>query len=475
MLPRNEEQTSDMIKLTNTLGGKKEPLIPINAGKIGIYVCGVTVYDLCHLGHARTFVAFDAIVRYLRYSGYDVTFVRNITDIDDKIIQRAKETGEDWKKLTERMIKEMHNDFSKISILPPDIEPRPTDHIAEIINMIERLLERKHAYIAENGDVMFSTTSSKRYGQLSGQNLLKLRSGARIEINESKRDPLDFVLWKLAKPDEPNWSSPWGDGRPGWHIECSAMNNHYLGTHFDIHGGGADLIFPHHENEIAQSTGASDGPYVNYWLHTGMVRVNKEKMSKSLNNFFTLRDVLDHFDAQSVRFFLLSAHYRKPLNYSEENLNLARASLTRLYTALKLADGTLSVHHDYWIVRFNEAMDDDFNTPQALAVLFELAREINRLSILSNEDASASAAALATTLQSLGNVLGLFDQPADSFLKISEGTSSAERNIIEKIVNQRSEARRSGEWEKADMLRDKLEKQGVEVEDVGEKTSWRYR
>lgn len=462
-----------MIKLTNTLGGQKEPFIPIKAGKIGMYVCGVTVYDLCHLGHARTFVAFDTIVRYLRYRGYDVVFVRNITDIDDKIIQRAMETGEDWKQLTERMTQEMHTDFAKIGILPPDIEPRPTDHIPQIIDMIERLLERKHAYISESGDVMFSTRSSKAYGQLSGQNLLKLRAGSRIEINEAKHDPLDFVLWKLAKPSEPNWRSPWGDGRPGWHIECSAMNNHYLGTHFDIHGGGSDLIFPHHENEIAQSTGASDGPYVNYWLHTGMVTVNKEKMSKSLNNFFTLRDVLNYWDPQSVRFFLVSAHYRKPLNYSEENLSLARTSLTRLYTALRLADGTLSAHHDDWVRRFHEAMDDDFNTPQALAILFELAREINRLNALTHEN--TSAAALATTLKRLGNVLGLFEQPVDDFLKTNKGISFTEQSDIEKLVNLRSEARRQGKWAQADLLREELVQKGVEVEDIGGNTSWRYR
>lgn len=460
-----------MILLTNTLGGQKEPLKPIKAGKLGMYVCGVTVYDLCHLGHARTFVAFDMIVRYLRFRGYDVTFVRNITDIDDKIIQRARETGEDWRKLTERMVHEMHTDFARLGILPPDIEPRPTEHIPQIIAMIERLLNRKHAYIADNGDVMFSTTSAKDYGKLSGQNLAKLRAGTRIEVNESKRDPLDFVLWKQAKPDEPSWLSPWGEGRPGWHIECSAMNNHYLGTHFDIHGGGSDLIFPHHENEIAQSGSANNGPYVNYWLHTGMVTVNKEKMSKSLNNFFTLRDVLSQFDAQSVRFFLLSAHYRKQLNYSEENISQARNSLTRLYTACQFADGSFSEKHDVWISRFVEAMDDDFNTPQALAILFELAREINRFSAMNH----AEAAALAITLKYLGNVLGLFEQPADVFLKNPDEAHPADLRLIEEIINQRSEARRKGEWMRADQLRDNLSKQGVELEDVGGKTSWRIR
>lgn len=460
-----------MVLVTNTLGGRKEPLKTIEPGKLSIYVCGVTVYDLCHLGHARTFVAFDMIVRYLRFRGFDVTFVRNITDIDDKIIHRARDTGEDWKKLTERMVTEMHTDFAKLGILPPDIEPRPTEHIPQIIAMIERLLNKKHAYIAENGDVMFATASAKDYGKLSGQNLAMLRSGARIEVNENKHDPLDFVLWKQAKPDEPSWFSPWGEGRPGWHIECSAMNCHYLGTHFDIHGGGSDLIFPHHENEIAQSGSANDGPYVNYWLHTGMVTVNKEKMSKSLNNFFTLRDVLSRFDAQSIRFFLLTAHYRKPLNYSEENITQARNSLTRLYTACQLADGSLSEDHTAWLARFHQAMDDDFNTPQALAVLFQLAREINRFSGIHH----SQAAALATTLKYLGNVLGLFEQPIDLFLKNSSEVHPTELRLIEEIINQRSEARLKGEWAKADQLRDELSNQGVELEDFGEKTSWRIR
>ncbi|MCL0838954.1 cysteine--tRNA ligase [Klebsiella pneumoniae] len=460
-----------MIKLTNTLGMQKELLVPVKESKIGMYVCGVTVYDLCHLGHARTFVAFDMIVRYLRFRGYDVTFVRNITDIDDKIIQRARDTGEDWRSLTERMVHEMHIDFAKLGILPPNIEPRPTEHIPQIISMIERLLHRQFAYIAENGDVMFSTASAKGYGKLSGQDITMLRAGTRIEVNEYKRDPLDFVLWKRAKPGEPVWPSPWGEGRPGWHIECSAMNCHYLGTHFDIHGGGSDLIFPHHENEIAQSTSANDGPYVNYWLHTGMVTVNKEKMSKSLNNFFTLRDILNRFDAQSVRFFLLSAHYRKPLNYSEENIHLARASLTRLYTACQFADGSRSEQHDAWRARFCEAMDDDFNTPQALAILFELTREINRLCGTNDDE----AAALATTLKDLGNVLGLLEQSADAFLKNRSDLHTAELQLIEKLIHQRSEARRMGKWDKADRLRNELAEQGIDLEDVGENTSWRIR
>jgi cysteinyl-tRNA synthetase len=460
-----------MLRLTNTLTGLKEPLIPINEGKIGMYVCGVTVYDLCHLGHARTFVAFDTIVRYLRHRNYDVKFVRNITDIDDKIIQRARETGEDWKILTQRMVREMHTDFSRLGILPPDVEPCPTEHIPQIISMIERLLNREHAYVADNGDVMFSTLSAKDYGQLSGQNLHKLRAGARVELNENKRDPLDFVLWKRAKPDEPSWASPWGDGRPGWHIECSAMNSHHLGSHFDIHGGGADLIFPHHENEIAQSTSANDGPYVNYWLHTGMVTVNKEKMSKSLNNFFTLRDVLENYDAQSVRYFLLSAHYRKPLNYSAENLDIARASLTRLYIACQLANGSRSDEHDIWLKRFHEVMDDDFNTPQALAILFELAREVNRLS---GQDTDA-AAALAESLKYLGNLLGLLEQPAEAFYGGKSELTPKIRELIEIRIQERNQARKNNEWGLADKIRNELSELGIELEDSGTITRWKIR
>ena len=426
-----------------------------------MYVCGVTVYDLCHLGHARTFAAFDMIVRYLRFRGYDVTFVRNITDIDDKIIQRARDTGEDWRSLTERMVHEMHIDFAKLGILPPDIEPRPTEHIPQIISMIERLLHRQFAYIAENGDVMFSTASAKDYGKLSGQDITMLRAGTRIEVNEYKRDPLDFVLWKRAKPGEPVWPSPWGEGRPGWHIECSAMNCHYLGTHFDIHGGGSDLIFPHHENEIAQSTSANDGPYVNYWLHTGMVTVNKEKMSKSLNNFFTLRDILHRFDAQSVRFFLLGAHYRKPLNYSEENIHIARASLTRLYTACQFADGSRSEQHDAWRARFCEAMDDDFNTADALAAVFELVKFAN-----TNVQEGSSKEFTGHTLEvmtKLCDVLGLTLEKKEEILD----------EEIENLIAERQAARKAKDFARADEIRGLLLDKGIELKDTREGVKWK--
>lgn len=327
-----------MLKIFNTLSRQKEEFKPIHAGKVGMYVCGITIYDLCHIGHGRTFVAFDVVARYLRYLGYSLTYVRNVTDVDDKIIKRAIENSETCEQLTTRMLAEMHKDFDALNLQRPDLEPRATHHIPEIIEMTERLIARDHAYVASNGDVMFAVDSDPDYGLLSRQDLDQLQAGARVEVADVKRNPMDFVLWKMSKPGEPSWQSPWGPGRPGWHIECSAMNSKQLGAHFDIHGGGSDLMFPHHENEIAQSTCAHDGPYVNYWMHSGMVMIDKEKMSKSLNNFFTIRDVLAYYDAETVRYFLMSGHYRSQLNYSEENLKQARASLERLYTALRGTD-----------------------------------------------------------------------------------------------------------------------------------------
>ena len=398
--------------------------------------------------------------------------MRNITDIDDKIIQRARDTGEDWRSLTERMVHEMHIDFAKLGILPPDIEPRPTEHIPQIISMIERLLHRQFAYIAENGDVMFSTASAKGYGKLSGQDITMLRAGTRIEVNEYKRDPLDFVLWKRAKPGEPVWPSPWGEGRPGWHIECSAMNCHYLGTHFDIHGGGSDLIFPHHENEIAQSTSANDGPYVNYWLHTGMVTVNKEKMSKSLGNFFTVRDVLKYYDAETIRYFLMSGHYRSQLNYSEENLKQARSALERLYTALRGTDKSAdAAGGEAFEARFIEAMDDDFNTPEAYSVLFDMAREVNRLK---TEDAAA-ANAMAAHLRKLAAVLGLLEQEPEAFLQSGAQVDDAEVAEIESLIQQRLDARKAKDWAAADAARDRLNEMGIVLEDGPQGTTWRRK
>ncbi|WP_298769297.1 cysteine--tRNA ligase [uncultured Shewanella sp.] len=459
-----------MLKLYNSLTRQKEEFKPIVPGKIGMYVCGITIYDLCHIGHGRTFVAFDMMVRYLRYAGFDVNYLRNITDVDDKIIKRANENNESCESLTERLITEMHSDFDALNMQRPDFEPRATLHIAEIIEMVETLISKDHAYVATNGDVLFSVASFKEYGRLSGQDLSQLQAGARVEVDETKRDPMDFVLWKMSKPSEPTWDSPWGAGRPGWHIECSAMNSKHLGKHFDIHGGGSDLQFPHHENEIAQSCCAHDTPYVNYWMHSGMVMVDKEKMSKSLNNFFTIRDVLSHYDAETVRYFLLSGHYRSQLNYSEDNLKQSKAALARLYTALKGLDLTVEAADDaHFVAKFNLAMNDDFNTPEAYAVLFDLVREINRL----KEVDLAAASALGVSLKRLTDVLGLLKQDVDSYFK-GEG-SDDEVAQIEAFIAQRNEARAAKDWAAADVARDGLNALGVVLEDGPEGTTWRKK
>ncbi|MCE9678240.1 cysteine--tRNA ligase [Shewanella sp. AS1] len=459
-----------MLKLYNSLTRQKEEFKPLQPGKVGMYVCGVTIYDLCHIGHGRTFVAFDMIVRYLRYRGYEVNFQRNITDVDDKIIKRAAENNESCEALTERLIREMHNDFDALNMQRPDFEPRATLHIPEIIEMVERLLERDHAYIAADGDVLFSVSSFPEYGRLSGQNLDQLQAGARVEVDENKRDPMDFVLWKMSKPGEPTWDSPWGPGRPGWHIECSAMNSKHLGEHFDIHGGGSDLQFPHHENEIAQSCCAHDTPYVNYWMHTGMVMVDKEKMSKSLNNFFTIRDVLAHYDAATVRYFLLSGHYRSQLNYSEENLKQAKAALERLYTALKGLDLTVdAAPATEFVAKFTAAMDDDFNTPEAYSVLFDMTREINRL----KADDISAASALGVSMKQLADVLGILEQDVDAFFK-GQG-SDDEVAEIEALIAERNRARAEKDWPAADKARDGLNALGVILEDGPEGTTWRKK
>ncbi|MCG9730180.1 cysteine--tRNA ligase [Shewanella sp. Isolate13] len=459
-----------MLKLYNSLTRQKEQFVPLQPGKVGMYVCGVTIYDLCHIGHGRTFVSFDMIVRYLRYSGYDVNFQRNITDVDDKIIKRANENNESCDSLTERLIAEMHKDFDALNMARPDNEPRATMHMPEIIDMVERLIARDHAYVASNGDVLFSVSSFPEYGRLSGQNLEQLQAGARVEVEDTKRDPMDFVLWKMSKPSEPTWDSPWGPGRPGWHIECSAMNSKHLGVHFDIHGGGSDLQFPHHENEIAQSCCAHDTPYVNYWMHTGMVMVDKEKMSKSLNNFFTIRDVLGHYDAATVRYFLLSGHYRSQLNYSEDNLKQAKSALERIYTALKDLD--LSVEAapaEEFVAKFKLAMDDDFNTPEAYSVLFDMVREINRLKATD----MAKASALGVALKELADVLGILGQDVDTFFK-GEG-SDDEVAEIEALIAERNRARAEKDWPAADVARDGLNALGVILEDGPEGTTWRKK
>ncbi|CNJ89990.1 cysteine--tRNA ligase [Yersinia enterocolitica] len=461
-----------MLKIFNTLSRQKEEFKPIHAGKIGMYVCGITIYDLCHIGHGRTFVAFDVVARYLRYLGYSLTYVRNVTDVDDKIIKRAIENNETCEQLTTRMLAEMHKDFDALNLQRPDLEPRATHHIPEIIELTERLIARNHAYVAANGDVMFSVDSDPDYGVLSRQDLDQLQAGARVEVADVKRNPMDFVLWKMSKLGEPSWESPWGPGRPGWHIECSAMNGKQLGAHFDIHGGGSDLMFPHHENEIAQSTCAHDGPYVNYWMHSGMVMIDKEKMSKSLNNFFTIRDVLAYYDAETVRYFLMSGHYRSQLNYSEENLKQARASLERLYTALRGTDANATpAGGAEFEARFRAAMDDDFNTPEAYSVLFDIAREVNRLK---TEDITA-ANALAAELRKLAHVLGLLEQDPELFLQSGAQTDDDEVAKIEALIKQRNDARSSKDWALADSARDQLNELGIVLEDGPQGTTWRRK
>ncbi|AJI94902.1 cysteine--tRNA ligase [Yersinia ruckeri] len=463
-----------MLKIFNTLSRQKEEFKPIHAGKVGMYVCGITIYDLCHIGHGRTFVAFDVVARYLRYSGYSLTYVRNVTDVDDKIIKRAAENNETCDQLTSRMLAEMHKDFDALNLERPDLEPHATHHISEIIQLVQRLIERDHAYVAANGDVMFAVDSDPDYGLLSRQDLEQLQAGARVEIADVKRNPMDFVLWKMSKPGEPSWESPWGPGRPGWHIECSAMNGKQLGAHFDIHGGGSDLMFPHHENEIAQSTCAHDGPYVNYWMHSGMVMIDKEKMSKSLNNFFTIRDVLAYYDAETVRYFLMSGHYRSQLNYSEENLKQARASLERLYTALRGMDtNAVAAGGEEFEARFRAAMDDDFNTPEAYSVLFDMAREVNRLK---GED-MAAANGLAAELRKLAHVLGLLAQDPEQFLQSSAQTDIDNNEVseIEALIKQRNDARSSKDWVLADSARDRLNEMGIVLEDSPQGTIWRRK
>lgn len=463
-----------MLKIYNTLTKNKEEFVPIVPGRIGMYVCGVTIYDLCHIGHARTFVCFDVIVRYLRFRGFEVKYVRNITDIDDKIIRRAAENGETIKELTDRMAVCMHEDFDALGILRPDIEPKATENIDEIIHIVKLLVDQGYAYEADNGDVMFAVDTFSDYGRLSGQNLEKLQAGARVDVENSKRNPMDFVLWKKSKPGEPMWESPWGPGRPGWHIECSAMNSKYLGTHFDIHGGGSDLMFPHHENEIAQSCCAFHDTYVNTWIHSGMVMINKEKMSKSLGNFFTIRDVLNEYDGETVRFFLMSGQYRSALNYSQENLELARTGLTRLYTSL--ADVPAVPYSEEsgasYVEKFTAAMDDDFNTPEAYSILFDLAREINRLKASEPEE----AAKLAAVLKKLGSVLGILQQEPSVFLKAGrKAGDDGETAKIEALIEERRNAKKNKDWAKADAVRNELQSMGIIIEDGPNGTTWRRK
>jgi len=459
-----------MLKIYNSLSKQKETFKPIKEGEINLYVCGMTVYDYCHLGHGRVLVAFDVITRYLKARGYKVNYIRNITDIDDKIIKRANENQEAFDALTERFIDAMDEDVSRLGVLLPDKEPRATAYIAEIIAMIEKLLEKKLAYIAKNGDVYFHVSQFKNYGKLAHKDIEGLKAGARVDVTDAKEEPLDFVLWKMAKPDEPKWNSPWGEGRPGWHIECSAMSTHCLGDHFDIHGGGFDLQFPHHENEIAQTEGATGKTFVNTWMHVGYLQINKEKMSKSAGNFFTIRDILKTYPAEVVRYFLLSSHYRKPLNYSTENLQIAFSALQRFYYALRKVKPTegLSIDEAYH-QRFIDVMDDDFNTPEALAVMFDCVREMNRV----EKDDPKRASELSATVKALGAVLGILHQSPEDFLH--RGTPEEEVIKIDSLIVERQKAREEKNWNVADKIRDELVELNVVVEDHVDGTTWRKK
>nr|Q31H54.1 RecName: Full=Cysteine--tRNA ligase; AltName: Full=Cysteinyl-tRNA synthetase; Short=CysRS [Hydrogenovibrio crunogenus XCL-2] len=452
------------LKIYNTETRQKETFTPIQPNKVGLYVCGVTVYDYCHVGHARVMVVFDTVVRHLRSLGYDVTYVRNITDIDDKIIQRALENKESIQSLTSRFIDAMHEDEKALNVLRPDMEPKATEYMDEIETMISTLIEKDFAYPAENGDVYFHVKADDDYGRLSGKNIEELDSGSRVEINSVKKDPLDFVLWKASKENEPAWQSPWGDGRPGWHIECSAMSTKCLGNHFDIHGGGLDLSFPHHENEIAQSECATGEHYVNSWMHCGFVRIDDEKMSKSLGNFFTIREVLKQYHPEVIRYFLLASHYRSPVNYSEENLDVAKASVGRLYSALELVPADQAEPAESKLeAEFMAAMNDDFNTPQAMAVLFELAKEVNK----------QKSPGLAALLKKLANQIGLLEQTAESFFKSQPSDSDLTDEMIEALIVERAEARKAKDFSRSDEIRDELLAQGIELLDSAEGTSWR--
>jgi len=470
-----------VLKIYNTLAREKQEFVPLAAGKVRMYVCGMTVYDYCHLGHARVMLVFDVVRRWLRALGLDVTYVRNITDIDDKIIKRARENGEAIEALTARFIAAMNEDNAALGIEKPDYEPRATEHVPGMVKMIEALERRGLAYRAGNGDVNYSVRKFPAYGKLSGKSLDDLRAGERVEIALGKQDPLDFVLWKKAKNGEPYWESAWGRGRPGWHIECSVMSSALLGNHFDIHGGGQDLQFPHHENEIAQSEGANQSKFVNYWMHNGFVRVDNEKMSKSLGNFFTVREVRAKYDPEVIRFFIIRAHYRSPINYSDQHLDDAKKALARLYTALKdfaVESGPVDWENAY-AGRFREAMNDDFNTPEAIAVLFDLANSLNKTRDQRH----------ARLLKSLGGILGLLQRDPVVFLQgavTGQGSLAAQpatvhgsgvvshtRESIEKLIAARAAARKSKKFAEADRIRKELLDAGVVLEDTAQGTTWR--
>ena len=457
-----------MLKIYNTLTREKEIFQPIQAQTVSVYICGVTVYDDCHIGHARTYVSADVIIRYLRWRGYTVTYVRNITDIDDKIIKRANENNETVNVVASHFIQAMHSDFVALQLIQPDFEPRATDYIPEMIILIEKIIARGHAYVASNGDIYFDVRGFSDYGCLSHHDVDHLESGARVEVADVKRDPLDFVLWKLAKSGEPAWNSPWGQGRPGWHIECSAMAMDLLGEQIDIHGGGRDLIFPHHENEIAQSQAATGKKFVNTWIHGGFLQMDKEKMSKSLGNFFTIREVLHEYDPEILRYLLLASHYRSPLIYTAEALNQARQALARFYTALRFLPSASRAKETAFEKEFIEAMDDDFNTPVALSVLFELAHEIQRL----REKKPHRAAEYSALLRHLGGVLGIIQTDTEVFF---QSGSTIDVIKIKALIAARQQARTNQNWSEADRIRDQLFSMDVMIEDGPQGTTWKRR
>ncbi|HXE95875.1 MAG TPA: cysteine--tRNA ligase [Dongiaceae bacterium] len=491
------------LRVYNTLTGEKELFIPLIPGKAGMYVCGVTVYDYCHIGHARAGVVFDIIFRYLKYSGYDVTYVRNYTDIDDKIINRANQEGTDYRTIADRYIEAFDEDMERLGLAKPTVEPKATDHIDGIIRIIEALIAKGHAYVSED-DVYYAVETFPDYLKLSGRNLEEMQAGARVEVGDKKRHPMDFVLWKGSKPGEPWWQSPWGNGRPGWHIECSAMSMEFLGKTFDIHGGGKDLVFPHHENEIAQSEGANDCRFVRYWLHNGFVNINAEKMSKSLGNFFTIREVLKKYDPETLRFFILSAHYRSPLDFSDQNLDEAQVGLERIYSCLAALDelpggksqpaeiavtGNLSQvglelqeKVDHFMPRFIEAMDDDFNAAQALGVLFETVRAANRF-LAETMEPDASARILLAKVRELfaeaGGVLGLFTTPPAVWLERIKAAKAGRIEItpdeIERLIAERAEARRDKNFKRGDEIRDLLLAKGIHLLDSAQGTTWNVK
>ena len=460
-----------MLEIYNSLSRKKEIFQPLRPPEVRMYVCGLTVYDHMHIGHARMLVVFDMVARWLRASGYKLTYVRNITDIEDKIIKRAAENGESIGELTTRITGFIHEDERALNVLPPDQEPRATGAIDGMLSMIGTLADKGYAYQGSDGDVFYAVSKFKPYGQLSGKRLEDLRAGERVEVDSAKKDPLDFVLWKSAKPGEVSWPSRWGAGRPGWHIECSAMSTAALGNHFDIHGGGMDLQFPHHENEIAQSEAATGEKFVNLWMHNGFVNVDDEKMSKSLGNFFTVREVLKLYPAEVIRYFILNSHYRSPLNYSDAQLDQSRAGLGRLYIALRGMPAAAPASSGDWRARFKAAMDDDFNTPVAVSVLFDLAREANTL----RESKPTEAASLAALLKELGGFLGILQTDPEAFLKAGAAGDGMPAEQVEKLIAARKAARAAKDWKEADRLRGELDAAGIVIEDGAGGTTWRRK